>query len=203
MDEAYIGTIVLWAGSWVPRNWALCDGTQLKIMDYQALYSLIGVRYGGDARTTFNLPDLRNRVPMGLQAASQMPGTTGAASQVLTVTGAATGMIAANQLPPMSGKASVSIPVNNAPVAANLTDVPGPTGVLAKGTAGNFGAKIYTSDAANTNLKPFDAPVTISPGSAQQPLSLPVSLSGPVSTIQPSLTLNFIICLLGLYPDRP
>ncbi len=79
---------------------------------------------------------------------------------------------------------------------------PAPPGVLAKGTAGNFGAKIYTSDAANTNLKPFDAPVTISPGSAQQPLSLPVSLSGPVSTIQPSLTLNFIICLLGLYP-RP
>ncbi|ABM34776.1 tail fiber protein [Paracidovorax citrulli] len=203
MDEAYIGTIVLWAGSWVPRNWALCDGTQLNIMDYQALYSLIGVRYGGDARTTFNLPDLRNRVPMGLQAASQMPGATGAASQVLTVTGSATGVIAANQLPPMSGKASVSIPANNAPVAANLTDVPGPNAVLAKGVASNFSAKIYTSDAANTNLKPFDAPVTISQGSPQQPLSLPVSLSGQVSTLQPSLTLNFIICLLGLYPDRP
>ncbi|MGY8558778.1 phage tail protein [Paracidovorax citrulli] len=203
MDEAYIGTIVLWAGSWVPRNWALCDGTQLNIMDYQALYSLIGVRYDGDARTTFNLPDLRNRVPMGLQAASQMPGATGAASQVLTVTGSATGVIAANQLPPMSGKASVSIPANNAPVAANLTDVPGPNAVLAKGVASNFSAKIYTSDAANTNLKPFDAPVTISQGSPQQPLSLPVSLSGQVSTLQPSLTLNFIICLLGLYPDRP
>ncbi|SFD81657.1 phage tail protein [Paracidovorax konjaci] len=203
MDEAYIGTILMWGGSWVPRNWALCDGTQLKIMDYQALYSLIGVRYGGDARTTFNLPDLRNRVPMGLQVASQAPGATGAASQTLTLGGAVTGMIAANQLPPLSGKASVSIPANNAPVAANLTDVPGPTGVLAKGVAGNFSAKIYTSDAANTNLKPFDAPVTIAQTSAQQPLSLPVSVSGTVSTIQPSMTVNFIICLLGLYPDRP
>ncbi len=203
MDEAYIGTIVLWAGSWVPRNWALCDGTQLQIMNYQALYSLIGVRYGGDARTTFNLPDLRNRVPMGLQTASQMPGATGAASQNIVVTGAATGMIAANQLPPLTGTAAVQIPANNAPVAANLTDTPGPTSVLAKGGAGNNLAKIYTSDAANTNLKPFDASVSIAPGSAQQPLSLPVSLSGQVSTIQPSMTLNFIICLLGLYPDRP
>ncbi|MDT0138750.1 tail fiber protein [Acidovorax sp. PRC11] len=203
MDEAYIGTIVLWAGSWVPRNWALCDGTQLKIMDYQALYSLIGVRYGGDARTTFNLPDLRNRVPMGLQVASQAPGATGAASQSVVVAGAATGMIAANQLPPLTGTASVQIPANNAPLAANLTDTPGPTGVFAKGGAGNNTAKIYTSDAANTNLKPFDVPVTIASGSAQQPLSLPVSLTGQVSTIQPSLTLNFIICLLGLYPDRP
>ena len=203
MDEAYIGTILMWAGSWVPRNWALCDGTQLRIMDYQALYSIIGVRYGGDARTTFNLPDLRNRVPMGLQVASQAPGATGAASQNLIVTGAATGMIAANQLPTLTGTASVQIPANNAPVATNLTDTPGPTGVFAKGGAGNNLAKIYTSDAANTNLKPFDAPVTIGSPSAQQPLSLPVSLSGQVSTIQPSMTLNFIICLLGLYPDRP
>lgn len=47
----------------VPGGWHECDGTLLNIADYQALFSLIGVEYGGDGFTTFALPDMREAVP--------------------------------------------------------------------------------------------------------------------------------------------
>ena len=203
MDDYYIGTVLLWTGSFVPRNWALCDGTLLNITQNPALYAILGTRYGGDGRNTFQLPDLRNRVPMGLAAADQPPGPVGVASQNVTATGAAAGMVAANQLPPLTGTASVQVPANNAPVAANTTDVPGPTVVRDKGMAGNGSLKVYTSDNANTTLLPFNATVTVAAAVAQQPLALPVAVSGAMSTIQPSLTMCFIICVNGFFPPRP
>lgn len=63
-DEPFVGEIILFAGSYAPRGWALCDGSLLPIASNQALFSLLGVRYGGDGRTTFGLPDLRGRVPV-------------------------------------------------------------------------------------------------------------------------------------------
>jgi len=46
------------------ENWLPCDGRQLQCRDNQALFSLLGNRFGGDGRTTFNLPDLRGRIPL-------------------------------------------------------------------------------------------------------------------------------------------
>lgn len=65
MDEDMIATIKLFAGNFAPLGWFFCDGSLLPISQYQALYSLLGTIYGGDGRTTFGLPDLRGRVPMG------------------------------------------------------------------------------------------------------------------------------------------
>ena len=64
--DGTIGTIMLFAANWAPRNWALCNGQLLQIAQYQALFSIIGTYYGGDGRTTFGLPDLRGRVPLGV-----------------------------------------------------------------------------------------------------------------------------------------
>ncbi len=203
MDESYIGTVLLWTAGWVPRGWALCDGSVLNITQNPALFAILGNRFGGDGRTTFQLPDLRNRVPMGLSQVDAQPGPTGAASHPVMVTGAAAGMITANQLPPLAGTASVQVPANNAPVAANTTDVPGPTLVRDKGMAGNGSLKVYTSDNANTNLKPFNAAVAVAPPGPQQALALPVATSGTMGTVQPSLTVSFIICVQGLFPPRP
>ncbi|MGZ3755555.1 MAG: phage tail protein [Mucilaginibacter sp.] len=63
--EAYLGTIILWPGvSFVPQNWALCNGQQLAVSQYEALYSLIGNIYGGDT-TNFNLPNFTNQLVIG------------------------------------------------------------------------------------------------------------------------------------------
>ncbi|MEL7532442.1 MAG: tail fiber protein [Bacteroidota bacterium] len=60
--EPFIGEIAMFAGTFAPRGWALCDGSLLPISQNTALFSLLGTTYGGDGRTTFALPDLRGRV---------------------------------------------------------------------------------------------------------------------------------------------
>ena len=64
MSEPFIGEIRIWATNFPPRGWALADGTLLSISQNTALFSIFGTNYGGDGRTTFGLPDLRDRVPM-------------------------------------------------------------------------------------------------------------------------------------------
>jgi microcystin-dependent protein len=61
----YIGEIRQAGFFYAPVGWALCDGSLLQIAAYDALYAIIGTRYGGDGVTTFALPDLRGRVPLG------------------------------------------------------------------------------------------------------------------------------------------
>ena len=62
--EPLIGQIILFGGNFAPRGWAFCDGQLLPISSNSALFSILGITYGGDGRTTFALPDLRGRVPM-------------------------------------------------------------------------------------------------------------------------------------------
>lgn len=64
MTEAYLGEIKLCSFNYPPKGWAFCDGKLLTISKNQALYTLLGTRYGGDGITTFALPDLRGRVPI-------------------------------------------------------------------------------------------------------------------------------------------
>lgn len=64
MSEPYIGEIKIIAFDYAPRNWAFCDGQTLPIIQNEALFALIGNSYGGDGNTTFCLPDLRGRVPV-------------------------------------------------------------------------------------------------------------------------------------------
>ena len=65
-QEAYLGDVKLVAYNFTPRGWAECDGKLLLISQNNALFSLLGTMYGGDGRTTFALPDLRSRVPVGV-----------------------------------------------------------------------------------------------------------------------------------------
>jgi microcystin-dependent protein len=60
-----LGEIAICAFNAPPPGWALCDGQQLPIMQNQALFSLLGITYGGDGMRMFGLPDLRGRVPFG------------------------------------------------------------------------------------------------------------------------------------------
>lgn len=64
MADPYVGEIRLFGGSFAPVGWAFCDGQTLLVSQYEALYALIGTTYGGDGQSTFQLPDLRGRVPL-------------------------------------------------------------------------------------------------------------------------------------------
>lgn len=61
-----IGSVIPFAGSVVPNKWLICDGTPISRELYADLYSVIGVLYGvGDGATTFNLPNLLGKIPVG------------------------------------------------------------------------------------------------------------------------------------------
>ena len=61
--ENFIGTIQLFAFDFVPRGWRHCDGAHLPVHQHQALFTLLGNRFGGNPGSTFALPDLRDKAP--------------------------------------------------------------------------------------------------------------------------------------------
>lgn len=66
-SSAVIGSILMFAGETAPDGWLLCNGQAVSRTDYADLFAVIGVAYGsGDTSTTFNLPDLGGRVPVGV-----------------------------------------------------------------------------------------------------------------------------------------
>ena len=69
-DDPYIGALMPMAGKTpgdtCPRGWLPADGRLLHLQSYTALYSLLGVSYGGDGQNTFGLPDLRGRTAVGV-----------------------------------------------------------------------------------------------------------------------------------------
>jgi microcystin-dependent protein len=56
--EAFIGSILLVPYNFTPQGWLLCDGRVLSIMQNQALFSLLGIQFGGDGHSNFALPKL-------------------------------------------------------------------------------------------------------------------------------------------------
>jgi len=64
-DNPYVGEVRIFAGNFAPSGWLLCEGQLLPIAENDVLFALMGTIYGGDGQTTFALPDLRGRVPIG------------------------------------------------------------------------------------------------------------------------------------------
>jgi microcystin-dependent protein len=73
MTEPFLGEIRNFGFNFAPRGWATCQGQLLAISTNTALFSLLGTTYGGNGQTTFSLPDLRGRAPIGV---GQGPGLT-------------------------------------------------------------------------------------------------------------------------------
>ena len=64
-EEPYLGEMRFVAFNYAPKGWATCSGQLLPINQNQPLFALLGTMYGGNGQTTFALPDLRGRVPIG------------------------------------------------------------------------------------------------------------------------------------------
>lgn len=149
MSEAYLGDIRIWPVNFAPVGWALCDGSLLRIADYQALYSLIGITYGGDGVTNFALPDLRGRIPVHRSDTCPFAAPIGTETVQLTAnhlpahTHAAKASTAAAADPNPSGKVWAVTTTNQyATEAANVNFYPG--ALMTKG-----------SSAGHDNMMPF------------------------------------------------
>src|SRR5262245_26934071 len=90
MSEPFLGEIILVGFTFAPVGYAFCDGQFLPISQNPNLFQLIGTTYGGNGTTTFRLPDLRSRVPLGPGQGSglssyQIGDASGAEQVTLTV----------------------------------------------------------------------------------------------------------------------
>jgi microcystin-dependent protein len=85
MAQPYVGEIRMFAGNFEPNGWRFCHGQTLPISQNETLFQLIGTTYGGDGTTTFDLPDLRGRVPIHQGNGFILAETGGAEEITLTV----------------------------------------------------------------------------------------------------------------------
>ena len=148
MAQPYVGEIRLFAGNFAPAGWAFCDGTSLSISENETLYTYIGTTYGGDGETTFNLPDLRGRVPIhqgnGPDGTTYMPGQMAGVEQVT---------LTAQQIP------AHTHPMIGAKTAGNQTD---PAGNL---PADSLSVLAYINDSVDANM----SPQAVTPAGGSQP----------------------------------
>jgi microcystin-dependent protein len=184
MDE-YMGMIKLFAGSYAPEGYLVCDGSLLSIPQYNALFSILGKTYGGDGINTFALPDLRGRVPVG---AGNGPGLSPKKSG--QIGGFETNTISIANMPAHNHTAVANVSNTNSDVATPATGssiaIPG------NGTARAFTPSLgFNSATPNIPLNP--ASVQVAPNGSSQPMN----------NMQPYLGLIYIICVQGLYPSRP
>ena len=175
MSEAYVGEIRMFGGNYAPAGWQKCDGSLLSINTYQVLYSLLGTIYGGDGVTTFGIPDLQGRIPVGFGQGS------GLTNRVIGEKfGAEMVTLVESQLPTHSHSFTAS--------AADAT-LPVPTAALFGSQVDND--KIYTAaTSGNTSTSLATATVQTSGSSAAH------------NNLMPSLGVTYIICLQGIYPSR-
>jgi microcystin-dependent protein len=176
--ENYVGELRIFAGNYAPQGWHLCDGSLLPINEYEALYTLLGTAFGGNGQTTFGLPDLRGRVPIH-------NGTGRALTQVT--------------LGQLAGTEKVTLTAANLPAHSHTLMATAAAGTVSS-PAGAVVATA-TKPVYVTNATPpsdtLPTPVAMNGAS--------VSLAGgttPVSIIQPSTVVNYIIAIVGIYPSQ-
>jgi microcystin-dependent protein len=205
--ESFIGTIAIYGFNYAPQEWMMCQGQQLAVSQYSALYSLIGIAFGGDGRVSFNLPDLQARMPVGFGHSvsvgeSYNLGQAGGTSRVV---------LNSNNLPPVpphTHQASASVPAPSVSVkvstntAGNQTTPSAQNSYLSASGGGTGSATIWSSVLENV-VDLGGVEVTSSPSSVSvQPAVAFAGASYPIVTQSPFLALNFCIAVTGLYPPR-
>ncbi len=184
----YLGEITPMANSFCPRGTMEANGQLLAIAQYSALFALFGTTYGGDARTTFALPDLRGRVPVhagtgpGLQPVSQ-GARYGSETHVLNVLEMPSHSHAASSTAVSELHATTATGTQQSPNGAQLAELP-------QGAAFATGAT-------------FDS--TMDAGSVQTTVQTNVLNSGgsqPFNIIQPTLVIRFCVATEGVFPSR-
>lgn len=207
-----MGLIYLSGLNFAPRDFAFCHGQLLSISQFQALYSLLGTNYGGDGRSSFGLPDLRGRVPVG---AGQGTGTSfyplgqlGGQEKVTLSLNEMPSHSHAAVVPPQpnitgsfNGTASLSLACNSAEGSSNspVNNYPAAVPAISK-----IPVEAY-SNSHNDSMGPQNASVS---GSASMDLpqqNVTVGQTGgnlAHDNVQPYQAVNYIIATQGLYPPR-
>lgn len=201
--EGTMAEIRLFAANFAPRNWRYCDGSLLPIAQNQALFALLGTTYGGNGIQNFALPDIRGRAVIGSGIG---PGLS--MHPLAQVLGTETVTLVTPNLPVHQHSATVTAGTGTGGGSATLFGV-NSAGTLAQ-PGGNYLAQDSTGSGATTYAA-SGTPVAMAPGSITlSNVNVPtpqvtIGNSGnsqPHTNMMPSLALNYVICVYGLFPSR-
>ena len=181
MSQPYLGQIDMFGGNFAPKGFALCNGQLMSIQQNAALFTLLGVVYGGDGITTFALPNLQSNLPIHMghgPGLSNYPigQTAGTPNVSLNVT---------------------QIPQHNHMLCATHTNA----------NANAIGPTVIPATATGDSAPLFYAqPETGQPPLTPQTMASAVcgmaGQSQPHNNLMPSLCITFIIALQGIFPSR-
>lgn len=175
MSEVFMGQVMPVAFPFAPKGLAQCDGQLLPIAQNQALFSLLGTVYGGNGTTTFALPDLRGRVPVGF-GPSVDPNWPVSPYALGERAGGETVTLTTAQLPSHTHQCA---------------------GTNAQGDKGNPTNSLYGTNSAPIYGNAGASEVVLSPGSIAR-----AGGNQAHPNMQPYAAINFCIALTGIFPSR-
>lgn len=177
MADPFIGEVRLLPFTYAPSGWALCQGQLLPIAQNTALFSILGVMYGGNGKNIFGLPDMQGNVVVGAGAGpgltSYVPGEMG---------GERTQTLTPPQMPAHSHNV-MAVGARNDPNAS----IPSPDVGLSVSKGGNAYIPALTKQATMNA-----AALAPSAGGG-----------GAHTNMMPTLSLNYCIAMTGVFPPRP
>jgi microcystin-dependent protein len=179
--EPFIGEIKLFGFNFAPRGYATCQGQILSIAQNTALFSLLGTTYGGNGQTTFALPDLQGRMPIGQGTGPGLPSYT-----MGEEAGTTTATLLSNNMPIHNHAATginVRIPITSASEDSSATNN-------------------YIGNAVNDTFGPVASPSASLGAPVVSGATAPAGGSQPFSIMNPYLTINYSIALEGIFPSR-
>lgn len=177
MSDFFLGQIMMTGFNFAPRSWALADGQPLSIAQNSALFSLLGTQFGGNGQTTFALPDLRGRTPVGYGASAD-PGWQPAQVQIGEAGGVENVTLVQSELP------SHQHTVSGSSARATSADPTGRT----------FAVRRSGNGFASSSAFGLSGAAGFAVGTAGS--------SQPHPNMQPYAVINFCVALQGIFPPR-
>lgn len=175
MADFFLGQVMMTGFGWAPKGWAQCNGQLLPIAQNQALFSLLGVTFGGNGTVNFALPDLRSRTPAG-----GVPSADAGWAPPQYVPGQIAGTEAVTLLQQQMPQHTHTVTATSAAAAELIGD-----------TTLTFAATSAPFYGPAATVTPLDGgPLTPAGGTQPHP------------NLQPYETINFNIALVGVYPSR-
>lgn len=176
-----IGVIKVFAGDFAPRGFMFCDGSLLRIQNNTALFSILGTTYGGDGISTFALPNLKGRIPLGA------------------------GNVSANEYYPLgsvAGNTQTTLTQQNLPSFTSQLKI---SNANANSVTPSANSSIAITGTPNgREFNPIPSYVDGEPNTAINAKSVSfVGQNLPINNMPPYVALNYIICFEGIYPSRP
>jgi microcystin-dependent protein len=174
--EPFIGQIVPTTNTYCPRNFVQASGQLLSISSNTALFSLLGTTFGGDGTSTFALPNLDGRMPIGVGQGGGLPNV---------------------ELGQVAGSPTIQLTQDNLPAHTHTAKV------RASNTAGNSNQPVRNSFAgAPAGMTIYsNATPTVSMRAGNINLQ-PAGRGNAIAHTMPALVVRYCIALAGIFPSR-